>query len=217
MPEYSGFSRVMLVGLLNVAVFDRPVIVLGVYCVEDVRPELEGLGLLNFQKWNLRTTDKSGIAVGQYRNVIAARLHLDAAGERPRYSRSIVPVKPAATPAAEAGAQNRHAGKVRRTGYVDIGSVGLVGGAESIGRSRLHRQNRGNLPVLRELVNETASACNARGEPDDIGLQEIRYRIQGRIQGLVRRLIGPEYQPAVLERVPLGQPGVALELEIPRV
>jgi len=64
---YSGFARVMLAGLLNVAVVDRPVIGSAFTALKMSPRNSKVLASLNFQKWNLRTTDTSGIIWGQYR------------------------------------------------------------------------------------------------------------------------------------------------------
>jgi hypothetical protein len=183
-----------------------------VYCVEDVRPELERSGLFEFPEveppHDGGVRDRGGAAA----QVIDARFHAHAAVGWPRYRRLIELGKPVArTSAAEAVAQNHPTAKVWRTGYVDTASAGLVGVTETIGRPRLHRENAGNLPVVRDLVKETASACDAWDVPGGICFQVIRYGIQRTKQFLVRRLIGPEGEHAVSIRLVLSDPGVALE------
>jgi len=53
--------RVMLVGLLKVAVVLRPVMNAGIECFENIRAGTRTSGLFEFQKWNFRTTDVSMI------------------------------------------------------------------------------------------------------------------------------------------------------------
>src|ERR1700683_574693 len=66
-PVYSAFSRVMLVGLLNVAVVDRVVMGAAFTALKTSPRNSKVLDSWNFQKWNLRATDRSGIIWGQYR------------------------------------------------------------------------------------------------------------------------------------------------------
>src|ERR1035438_10074438 len=128
-----GHARRVVEGSRSLATGDER----GVECVEDVRPELERFGLFEFPEVELshdgRVSDRGGAAA----QVIDARLHAHAAVGRPRYSRSIELVKLVArTSATEVVAQNHSAAKVRRTGYVDLSSAGLVGVSETIGRPR---------------------------------------------------------------------------------
>src|ERR1035438_4092105 len=128
-----GHARRVVEGSRSLATGDG----CGVWCVEDVRPELERSGLSEFPEveppYDGGVSDRGGAAA----QVIDARFHAHAAVGRPRYGRRIELVKLVArTSAAKVGAKNHPAAKVRRTGYVDTASVGLVGVTETIGRPR---------------------------------------------------------------------------------
>ncbi len=65
----------MLVGLLNVAEVDRPVMGSAFTALKMSARNSKVLDSWNFQKWNLRTTDSVRDYLGTASHVIAARLH----------------------------------------------------------------------------------------------------------------------------------------------